>query len=99
MTLSEVITSIDKQNEEAIIFAKRVSGKFLPSSEVELVELDEEEHGLRTNEIAAKHCPEFDYFLEVFLVKDMVEDLKNTAGYKSLEQQIDTIIRYAESDA
>ena len=99
MTLAEIITNIEKQNEEATIFAKRVDGKFLPSSEAVLVELEEEEEDLRINEIADKYCPGFDYFLEVFLVKDVAEDLKNTAGYKSLEQQIDRIIHYAEFDA
>jgi hypothetical protein len=99
MTISEIITNIGEQNEEAIIFAKKADGKFSPSSEAVLIELDEEEHGSLTNEIADKHCPGFDYFLEVFLVKDMVEDLKNTVGYKSLEQQIDRIIHYAEFDA
>ena len=99
MTLSEIISDIDEQNEEALIFAKKVDGKFLPSSEVVLVELNDEEQGSQTNDIAEKHCPGFDYFLEVFLVKDMVEDLKNTVGYKSLEQRIDRIIHYAEFDA
>ena len=99
MTLHEIITNIDKQNEEAMIFAKKVDERFLPSSEAVIVELDDEEEGLRTNEIADKYCPGFHYFLEVFLVKDMVEDLKNTVGYKSLEQQIERIIHYAEYDA
>jgi hypothetical protein len=99
MTLSEIISNIDKQNEEAIIFAKRKDGKFIPSSEAVLVELSDEEQGSRTNDIAEKHCPGFDYFLEVFLVRDMVEDLKNTVGYKSSEQQIGRIIHYAEFDA
>lgn len=99
MTLGEVITNIDKQNEEAVIFAKRVDGNFLSSSEAVLIELDDEEQDLRTKEIADKHCPGFDYFLEVYLVKDMAGDLKNAAGFKSLEQQIDRIIHYAEFDA
>lgn len=99
MTLAEIITSINNQNEEAMIFAKRVDGKFTPSSEATLVEVEAEEEDLQTSEIADKHCPGFDYFLEVFLVRDMLEDLKNTVGFKSVEQKIDRIIRYAESDA
>ncbi len=99
MTLSEIISNIDDQNEEAIIFAKKVDGKFSPSSEALLVELDNEEMGSQITDIAEKHCPDFDYFLEVFLVKGIMEDLKNTVGFKSLEQLIDRIIYYAEFDA
>lgn len=98
MTISEIISNIDNQSEEAIIFAKREHGKFLPSSEVVVVELGEEELGAPTKEIAEKYCPGFDYFLEVFLVKDLVGALSMTAGYKSLQQQIERIIQYAESD-
>lgn len=99
MTLSEVITNIDGQSEEAIIFAKKINERFSASSEALVVELNEEELGAPTKEIADRYCPGFNYFLEVFLVKDMMKDLKNTVGYKSSEQQIDRIIHYAEFDA
>ena len=99
MTLGEIIDNIGEQNEAAIIFAKKVDESFSPSSEAVLVELDLEEQGSQTKEIADKYCLGFDYFLEVFLVKDMVEDLKNTVGFKSSEQQIDRIIHYVEVDA
>ena len=100
MTLAEMISKIEDQNEEAIIFAKRIDGRFTPSSEAILVELKDEEDDLQTSEIADKHCPGFDYFLEVFLVIDMAEeDLSNAVGFKSLEQRIDRIIYYAEFDA
>jgi hypothetical protein len=99
MTLSEVILYIDEQNNEAIIFAKKINGTFFPTSEVVLVELEKEEQGLPTNEITKTYCPGYDYFLEVFLVKDMVEDVNNSVGYKPLNQQIDRIIHDAEFDA
>lgn len=99
MTIKEIIANIHDQNEEAMIFAKRVDGKFLPSSEAVIIELNEEEKDWKTYEIAKKHCPGFDYFLEVYLVKDMVEDMKTTVGYKSMDQQVDRIIYYAEFDA
>jgi hypothetical protein len=99
MTISELISNIDNQSEEAIIFAKRENGKFLPSSEAVLVELTDEEQDSPIKEIAERYCPGFDYFLEVFLVKDLVGALSTTVGYKSLQQQIERIIHYAESDA
>jgi len=99
MTISEIIANIDNQSEEALIFAKRENGKFLPESEAVLVETTEDELGAPTNEIAEKYCPGFEYFLEVYLVKDLVGALSATVGYKSLQQQIERIIHYAESDA
>lgn len=99
MTISEIISDIDNQSEEAIIFAKRENGTFLPSSEVVLVELTPEEQDAPTGELIERYCPGFDYFLEVFLVKDLVGALSNTVGYKSLQQQIERIINYAEADA
>lgn len=99
MTISEMISNIDDQSEEAIIFAKKENGKFLPSSEVVVVELTEDEQDAPTKEMAEKYCPGFDYFLEVYLVKDLVGALSTTVGYKSLQQQIERIIHYAESES
>ncbi len=99
MTIREIITNIDDQSEEAIIFAKKENGKFLPSSQAVVVEVIEDEQDAPTNEIAEKYCPGFDYFLEVFLVKDLVGALSATVGFNSLEQQIERIIHYAEFDA
>ena len=98
MTISEVVSSIEKQNEESVIYAKWINGKFLPSSEAVLIKLSEGEEDLPTSEIAERHCPGFEYFLEVFLVKEM-KDLQGSADYTSLEQQVDRIIHYAEFDA
>ena len=99
MTLRELISNIDHQNEEATIFAKKVDGKFSPTSEAVVIEIDEDELQTPTQEIAEKQCPGFDYFLEVFLVKEVIENLGTTVGYKSLEKQVERIILYAESDA
>jgi hypothetical protein len=99
MILSEIISSIDTQNDEAVIYVKKIDGKFLPLSEAVLLNLTDEEIDLPTKEISERYCPGFDYFLEVFLVKDMVEDMKKEVGFKSLEQQVNRIIHYAEFDA
>jgi len=99
MTIRDVISNIDNQSDEAIIFAQKEEGKFFPSSKAVVVELTEEEQDAPLKEIAEKYCPGLDYFLEVFLVKDLVGALSATAGYKSLEQQIERIIHYTESDA
>ena len=99
MTIREAILNIEHLNDEAVIYAKWFDGKFLSSSEAMVLDLTDEEVDLPTNEIANRYCPSFDYFLEVFLIKDLVEDLNKTVGYNSLEQQIERIIHYAEFDA
>jgi hypothetical protein len=99
MTLNEVIARIDELNEDSVIYAKKQDGKFLSTSEAVVLELAEEEEDLSTNEIANKYCPGFDYFLEVFLVKDMVEELQASDEYKSLDKQVERVIHYAEFDA
>ena len=98
MTISDIVKNIEHHNEEALIYAKRIDGEFLSTSEAVLVDEPEEET-LSTKEIAAKHCPGFEYFLEVFLVKDLLEELNETPGFTSLEQQVAKIIHYAKNDA
>jgi hypothetical protein len=98
MTISKLISNIDDQSEEAILFAQKEHGKFLPTSKAVVVELTKEEQDAPVEEIAEKYCPGLDYFLEVALVKDLVGALEATGGYTSLEQQVERIIRYAEQD-
>ena len=99
MTLGDIIANTDEQNQEATVFVKRVDGKFIPSSEAVIIEIDEKEQDWKIDQIANKHCPGFEYFLEIFLIKDMMDDLKGMAGYTSLQQQVERIIHYAEFDA
>ncbi|MET4105222.1 hypothetical protein [Hymenobacter sp. UYP22] len=99
MKLNEVIAAIDEQHEAAIVFVKKVNGKVVPDSAAVLVEVPEEEEDWKTDQMASKYCPGFEYFLEVFLIKDMVHGLKGMAGYKTLDQQVKRIIHYAEFDA
>lgn len=99
MTIRDVISKVEELSEDAVIYAKRSEGKFSNSSEAVVLDLTDEEKELSTDEIANKYCPGFDYFLEVFLVKDMVEDLRASDDYRSLEKQVERIIYYAEFDA
>ncbi|RSK24719.1 hypothetical protein [Hymenobacter metallilatus] len=99
MKLNEVIAAIDEQHEAAIIFVKKVNGKVLPNSEAVLVVIGEEEGDWKTDQIASKYCPGFEYFLEVFIIQDMIDDLKGMANYNTLDQQVNRIIHYAEFDA
>jgi hypothetical protein len=99
MTIQDVILNIDELSEDAVIYAKKVDEKFQSDSEVALLEMSDEDLALPTKEVSEKYCPGFDYFLEVFLVKEMVQEMQLDPQFKTVEQQVKRIIYYAEFDA
>lgn len=98
MRLIEILKNIDRFNEEAFLYAKRVNGRFLSESEVVILELNEEELEWKTNEVTEKKCPGFEYFLEMYLIKDFLNSL-NIEEYNSIDKKCARIIYYAENDA
>jgi len=98
-TLHDLIASVSTFNNDDTIFAKKIDGKFLENSEALVVQLTEEESGLRTKEIAERKCPGYEYFLEIFIIKELIEDLDDLNNVASLEEKIAIIIYYAEYDA
>ena len=99
MTIKEIISKAEELNEDSVIYAKRQDGKFLSSSEAVLLDLTDEEIEVPTQVIANKYCPGFEYFLEISLVKEIIEDLQDSDEYKPLDKQVERIIHYAEFDA
>lgn len=99
LTLTKVVTNIATYPEQASIFAKRVGGEFRPDSEAVVLELTEEELELPTNEMATLKCPGLDYFLDVFIVQEMVDDFENSSIATTLNERMASIIHYAEYDA
>lgn len=97
MTLENLISQINNYQDEQTVFAKKVGGQFSGQSEVILIELTEEELEVPTSEIAAKKCPGFEYFLEIFLIKEIIEDF--ALNKENPEQVVNRIIYYAENDA
>jgi hypothetical protein len=81
------------------IYAKRIDGKFQPNSEALILELTIEEMEMKWNEISQEKCPGFDYFLEMFVLKDLYDDLIRIEEYKSDIKKVERIIYYAEFDA
>jgi hypothetical protein len=96
VNLREVIISSATINEDLVLYAKRVDGKLLPTSEAVLLELTEEENEMKTNEIAAKRCPGFSYCMEMFLIQEMMQDLNSM---EDIDAKVDRMIYYIENDA
>ena len=97
--LKEILVNIAVFKEEAPIFAKRVQKEFRPDSEAVALELTEEELGLPTDEMAALKCSGFDYFLDVFIVQEMVADFERSSQPVFLNERMAAVIHYAEHDA
>jgi len=86
MILSQAIINCmdyrDTEESTYSIYAKRINGKFQPDSEALVLKLTFEEMEMKSIEIAEEKCPGFDYFLEMFVLKDFYEDLLKHKGFK-----------------
>ncbi|MET3032470.1 hypothetical protein [Flavobacterium johnsoniae] len=103
MTLSQAIIKcmdyIDTDESMYSIYAKKVNGRFRPDSEALVLKLTIDEMEMKSIEVAEKKCPGFDYFLEIFVLKDFYEDLLKLEEFKTDIKRVERIIYYAEFDA
>jgi hypothetical protein len=101
MKLHEVIESIESLPEDATIFAERINGEFLSESEAALYELTDEEMTRPIKEVAAIRAPGKDYFLEVFVAKEVIEGWQDYRGGNdvTVSKLTEVVIFYAENDA
>ncbi|AWA30966.1 hypothetical protein HYN48_13250 [Flavobacterium magnum] len=98
MILTEFIENIHNVNNDySLLFAKRINGQFLHNSEIAILDISDEENNVMANRIEALKSLGFDYFLETFLIKEMLEDLSE--NFSNADQIINHIISYAENDA
>jgi hypothetical protein len=97
MTIKQLVENISGiQNDYSVAFAKKINGEFTRESEVIIAEIDKESDEDIAKSFLVKN-PEFNYFLEVFIIKDIVEDLPENFG--NSDQIVDRIIHYAKYDA
>ena len=97
MTIKQLIENIDDvKNTYAVAFAKKIDEEFTRDSQVIIAEIDEESDEDIAKIVLEKN-PEFSYFLEVFIIKEMVEDLPEK--FDNIDQIVDRIIHYAKYDA
>ena len=103
MKLTEVILQCDQylDSEEFIftVFAKRLNGKFEPFSEAQVLQLTLDEMEMKLIDIANLKCPGYDYFLEMNILQDIFNDIKNVDEYRSDSEKVKRLIYYAEFDA
>lgn len=99
MTVKECISKIDDLNDDAVIYAKRIDGKFNSFSETVILNLTEKEQELPTATISQDKCPGFDYFLEIFIIKEVLDGYMQNNPNADLSMKADRIIYYAEFDA
>jgi hypothetical protein len=95
MKLIELIAKIKEIDKKSVLYVKRIDRHFSCESEVIILNLTEEELGWKTFEVTEKKCPEFEYFLEVFLVNEIIEDLEKNESVKAKSNRL---IHYAEFD-
>ena len=97
MTIKELIQNVRSiENDYSVAFAKKIDGDFTSNSEVIIAEIDEESDEDIKKTVLEKN-PQFDYFLEVFLIKGMVQDFLEKND--DINQLVDIVIHYAKYDA
>jgi hypothetical protein len=103
MTLGEIILNcIQYVDEEKIhvVFTQKINGKFSADSEALVLLLTEEEMDNNKLQLLANlHCPGFDYFLEVFIIQDFMEDLKSLKEFDTDSKIVNRVIYFGEYDA
>lgn len=73
MTVQDCISQIESIEDDTVIYAKRIYGKFSVMSDVVILELTDDELELPIAKISAIKCQGFDYFLETFIIKEVLE--------------------------
>lgn len=101
MELVEVIASINSFDDEDTIFAEKIDGKFDPALQTVVFEMNDDELQLSTAEVCESRCPGKFYFLEVFLVKEFIEDwATNHKGcIPTNSEACQSLMYYAENDS
>lgn len=103
MKLAEVILQCDQYLDSDefmfMVFAKRLNGKFEPFSEAQVLHLTFDEMEMKPIDIANSKCPGYEYFLEMNIIQDFLNDIKSMDEYRVDNEKVKGIIHYAEFDA
>ena len=101
MKLFEVIKSIGTFDDEGTIFVQKINGYYHPKSEAVVIEMTDEELEMKTSEVAKIRCPGKSYFLEVFIVREILDGWASSHDGKqpNTDQACQFLIHYADHDA
>lgn len=72
---------------------------FKPLSDAKVIKLTPEEMEMNLSYIEDSKCFGYKYFLEIDILQDILNDIKNLDEYKSEDEKVKRIIYYAEFDA
>jgi len=103
MDLREVILKCNQYEDSDefmyMVFAKKPNENFESNSEAKVLKLTLEEMEMDLNDIKTSKCPGYEYFLEMNIIQEFFEDIKNMDEYKTDEEKVNRVIYYAEYDA
>jgi hypothetical protein len=101
MKLKDVIENLSSLPENGTVFAERINGEFRADSEVQVVEMTDEELKQQTSEVATRKAAGKDYFLEVFIIQEVLEGWSKNHGAKTppIDAALESFIYYAENDS
>jgi len=97
LNIKEAIKQINELDENDTIYAQKINGKFFPESEITIVKYSDDEAEWPTKKISEKHCKGKEYFLDIYPIKDLIQNY----SYMNLNssETVNKIIYYAENDA
>jgi hypothetical protein len=101
MDIRELVSNLAKLPDEATVFAAKINGTFRPDSKAVILEMTDEELKRPVADVARQRAPGTSYFLEVFIIREVVEGWQSNHRGTSptTEQALESIILYAEHDA
>ena len=97
-TIKDIIVDTSLFNDEDVIYAKKIDGKFNNLSEVLILRLTDEEMSMSISETIKSKCPGFDYFLQANILNDLMYDLEAEKPALDLDKIIQSVIHYVEFD-
>ncbi|MBZ5508907.1 MAG: hypothetical protein LAO78_25895 [Acidobacteriia bacterium] len=87
-------TWLEKESIVPTVFARKIEGHFHPESEATIVDMNIDEGGKQYTSQG------WDYFLEVFLVRELLEEWQESSkSHKGQMTPLEALIYYAEMDA
>ena len=103
MDLRDVILECNQYEDSDefmyMVFARKPNENFEPNSDAIVLQLTPKEMEMNLNDLKTSKCPGYEYFLEMNIIQEFFEDIKNVDEYKTDEEKVNRVIYYAEYDA